>query len=265
MSDVNETSDDNSEKGPSPARLSGKFRWVKYLVVLVVLGLFAGLAVMGVANARYAARRVEFSENLRQFGLAATNFHGTYGYFPPLIADGSEYREVTQPLSFHASMIPYVEASDIFIRIDKTIPWNAPANRDVYEVIWLWFLSPFHEVEKSPDGYGATLIVSNSRLMPEGVGIAKDKITDGTANTILAGGIDIAAVPAWGDPENDRDPANGFAGGPEAFGGLPKGSTQVLFADGHVKSISKNTELEVAKALATPAGGETITPSDIRP
>ncbi|MDQ3330632.1 MAG: hypothetical protein M3552_08260 [Planctomycetota bacterium] len=81
-------------------------------------------------------------------------------------------------------------------------------------------------------------------------------MTDGTSSTILAGSID-AAFPAWGDPQNGRDPTNGFAGGPHSFGGGPVGA-YMLMIDGSVRTFGSKTDISVAAALASPSAGDEV-------
>jgi hypothetical protein len=94
--------------------------------------------------------------------------------------------------------------------------------------------------------------VPNSRLIKQGRGIAISEVTDGLSNTVLDGSIG-AAFPAWGDPGNPRDPANGFAGGSNAFGGLKYGAL-IGFADGSVRFVSSKMDAKTARRIATPGG-----------
>ena len=80
-------------------------------------------------------------------------------------------------------------------------------------------------------------------------------IADGAANTIMAGEV-VGQLPAWGHPTNWRDPAAGLEGRPDQFGSPWKQGVNVLLADGGVRTLSRDTDPRVLRALATPAGGE---------
>ena len=198
-------------------------------------------------------------KRLRQIGLAAFNFHDTWSQFPPLLPRLGQDGAWQVPASFHTSLLPFVDQEPLFQRVDKTQPWDAPANAAVFQTAVPEFLHPAQSAAAVQGGYAPTHWVVNSRLQDEnGKGLALRNITDGSSNTVLTGQID-AAFPAWGDPQaTRRDPANGFGGGPTAFGGGGTDGPFVLLADGSARRVSPNIDPAIAKALATPGGGEPI-------
>ena len=211
------------------------------LLSIVICGGLAALILPTVQQARIRSPAAQFKLNLKQVGLSAQSFHDSYNQFPPMPVDGSVDPKVTSPISFNTALLPYMERAGLYSRINTIIPWDDPANRTAYQTELPVYLSPVFEKWKTAAGYGATYIVPNSRMIQNGSGLAISDVDDGLGSTILAGGIDDTAVPVWGDPENDRDPANGFAGGAKALGGLPKSGAQVLFADGRVRIMSAKT------------------------
>jgi type II secretory pathway pseudopilin PulG len=247
-----------------PASRSNSTLWIVLAVLAgcvvmmcLVGGILLALLLPAVQQAREAARRTQSMHHLRQIGLAAHNFHDRYNHLPPFAPDGSSVPDVTAPVSFHTSILQFMNQEVLYGMIDTSAAWNDPANHTPYAVVVPEYLSPHFDDRTDAKGYGLTHYVPNVQaLAEEGRGIRFHEVTDGLSNTILAGSV-AAAFPAWGDPQNGRDPAKGFAGGPEALGG-PHGGALILMMDGSVRFVSEHTAPNVAAALASPSGDEPL-------
>jgi prepilin-type N-terminal cleavage/methylation domain-containing protein len=82
------------------------FTLVELLVVIAIIGILIALLLPAVQAARESARRSQCANNLKQIGLAAHNFEGTYKALPP-------HRLADTWATWAAIILPYVEANAV--------------------------------------------------------------------------------------------------------------------------------------------------------
>lgn len=122
------------------------FTLVELLVVIAIIGILIALLLPAVQAAREAARRTQCTNNLKQLGLAAHNFHDTKGIWPTSTRPPGA---TTLPrISWETYLLPFIEQQALYSQIDQTKNWSnnnggiTPNNRAVVGTMVNAFLCP---------------------------------------------------------------------------------------------------------------------------
>jgi prepilin-type N-terminal cleavage/methylation domain-containing protein/prepilin-type processing-associated H-X9-DG protein len=183
------------------------FTLVELLVVIAIVGVLVAILLPAIQSARESARRTSCTNNLKQLGIAAGNFHSARGAFPC----GSESRQYgANPANAYtwyrwsslAHLTPYLEESNIHDRLDLSVPLyvglNVLSSQNAFAVAQVipLFLCPSDEAKIVSTGFGPTNYAACAGSgLPGGSMIDADgvfymnsktrisKITDGTSHT----------------------------------------------------------------------------------
>jgi prepilin-type N-terminal cleavage/methylation domain-containing protein/prepilin-type processing-associated H-X9-DG protein len=201
-------------------RTRNGFTLIELLVVIAIIAILIGLLLPAVQKIREAAARLQCSNNLKQLGLAAHNYHSAYEKFPPGVyqlpfAAAPKFRGVT----LFVYLLPYLEQDNLARGWDMIDPLNNTVGADQSKTatVLKTLLCPSDAIPQNPVNsgsggrwYGITsyggnggarsydpqfatnngiffVIGPGSQTAPAGSPVRIGDVTDGLSNTILFG------------------------------------------------------------------------------
>ena len=103
------------------------FTLVELLVVIAIIGILVALLLPAVQAAREAARRAQCTNQIKQWALAAHNYHDTFLAFP--MTNAQNYQPSCQGFSPQARILPFIEQSNLQAKFDFSQPaFTGPFN-----------------------------------------------------------------------------------------------------------------------------------------
>ncbi len=106
------------------------FTLVELLVVIAIIGILIGLLLPAVQAAREAARRMQCTNNMKQFCLAMHNHHDVNNYLPSQGAYGAGVK--SDRFGVHYQLLPFIEQAALKQADDSangpTQPWLPSAS-----------------------------------------------------------------------------------------------------------------------------------------
>jgi len=109
------------------------FTLVELLVVIVIIAILVSLLLPAVQSARESARRLQCANQLKQVALALCNYHRAKGSLPAgssCPVDGP-CGNIYGCHNWFTSVMPHLEQSSLFDRLDLTKPTHQQPNADL--------------------------------------------------------------------------------------------------------------------------------------
>lgn len=235
------------------------------VVAVVVLAFAAGIAVVGITHQttwlvtskepllqRSSIARVISQNQLKMMGIAAHNFASKHDdCFPIATVDKQE----ALLHSWQTQLLPYLELDKLYGQIRLDLPWSHPDNRAAFAKEIRDFQHPL-VAERTANSYALSHYAGNVHLFlrDRPLNVSKDFEVHGTSQVIMVGEVAEGFQP-WGDPRNCRDPALGLNRGPRSFGKPGGRTTNILMADGSVRTFTDDADPDWLQLLSLPTPG----------
>lgn len=132
------------------------FTLVELLVVIAIIGILVALLLPAVQAARESARNTQCQNNFKQLGLALANYESALKAYPPGQKwSGDRDDAGTVDYAWSALILPYLEESSLFTKIDFQQSYLTPTNAPVAANRVAGYLCPSasrHHEARSSDG-----------------------------------------------------------------------------------------------------------------
>lgn len=196
------------------ARQRGAFTLVELLVVIAIIGILVGLLLPAVQAAREAARRMSCSNNLKQIGLAAQNYHDTFNTLPWNSDSGDQAANAANApmrhpqnrwmqFSWLTSIMPFIEQQNLYNQINFNTQMSmgdnvvgSPTNATLAQSVIDGYLCPSNSQPAQRTGQ-----VEGYRHNGGRNGAGTDYV--GNLGHIWGGWKDCGAVPEFAGPANN--------------------------------------------------------------
>ena len=207
-------------------------RRIGFVIGFLVFLILIVMLPPAIQQSREAARRTQSRSNLKQIGLALSDYHESLRHLPP---GGTFDNDGTGIHGWMTLFMPYFESSPLYSRIDLSQPWNSPHNAGWLRIHISVFQVPGETVQFDDCGFSLAHYSANAHLFAAN-SAAQLKDLESTANVFLAAELRGDFVP-WSCPYNWRL-LRSLNSSPPIYGRYGGFGAHFLFADTHVEFIA---------------------------
>ncbi len=218
-------------------------------MMLCVIGVLIALLLPAVQGARYAARTMSVSNNLKQIGIALHNYHSAHNQLPPAVVTN---RAGDPTHSWRVTLLPFMEEQTRLDAWAVEEPWDSDSNSGLLDPLPLAYRSLLDENPSGTVTHVMSVRHPQAMIQANTAGSFQD-VVDGLSNTIFAVYVQNRAVD-WAAPQDISLPELQA----EVAGASFSNPVLLLMGDGSVIQITKPLSAEQVQALVTRDGQEVI-------
>lgn len=241
--------------GRSQGALAGK----GLAIAGIVTGCIGSLLIMcqvalllpAISAAREAARRTQSLNQMRQIGVALSNYETAHNRLPPAGVDDAG---VGPNLSWRVQLLPFLNEQALYDQFHLDEPWDSEHNLPLASQMPACYRNPNMPAAQEKTVYLA-VIGPQATFQGGAQGPKLGDITDGVSKTVILVEANEDQAVTWTKPDDweldSRNPRHGL-------GDLRTRGFLALFGDSRVAFIRDSTSVETVLALFTRDGNEPV-------
>ncbi len=169
---------------PRPAGMT----LIELLIVIAIIGVLIGLLLPAVQNVREAASRTKCTNNLKQMGLAMTNYYDANQSYPPAFSKAP----LGTNWGWGVWILPYLEQDNLYGVLGPTTNNLSQVPDTLITLnVYLCPSDPSGTINNNFGGYAKNNYLVSEQVCDGGSAYTQETITDGLSNTIMIGERDM--------------------------------------------------------------------------
>ena len=224
---------------------------IEIIVCVGIIGLLIALLLPAMRSSRGPSHRNACRLQLKQIAIGLQNYSDVYKAFPPACTVDAEGKPLH---SWRTLILPYIEETVLYKKIDLSKPWNDPANAEAFKTPISAYQCPSSEAKGNQTTYLA--IVAPDGFFQSNEPRNLSDVTDGASKTIMVIEAPSDQSVPWMAPQ-DADEKLLMAIGPDSKLSHP-GIFLAAFVDGSVRSFESELPADKRRALISIAADDPV-------
>ena len=195
-------------------RRSRAFTRIELLVTLAVAAILLAILIPAIQQAREAARRTRCKDNLRQIGLAMSNYLNLYTVFPPgqgISCNNYPSGDCQTTMNWCISILPFLDQSRTYHLYDQSVSFTHSSNARAIAVVVPEFICPSTPRTSDTTTMSMTAAAISSVVNSDSQEVSGNFIpygqaasaTGGATDYVISSGVKASLMEALFHPESD--------------------------------------------------------------